>query len=93
MGISLVALLIIFAAVFGTAGMMGILGYFLHRIRRIEGEAYGKEGRHDLSFQLREMQEELLSVRTELSALTERLDFTEKLLMSGDESKKSDSSE
>ena len=32
------------------------------------------------------MREELLAVQDEMSALTERLDFTEKLLMRGDDS-------
>jgi hypothetical protein len=39
------------------------------------------------------MREELLTVQEEMSALSERLDFTEKLLMSGDDVAVSDGSE
>lgn len=83
---SLTALFIIFAAVIGSAAMVGIFAYFLHRIRQIEVGTAGEESSRELSEQVSQMREELLAVQDEMSSLTERLDFTEKLLMRGDES-------
>jgi hypothetical protein len=82
---SLTALLIIFAAVIGSAAMVGIFAYFLHRIRQIETGLTGEAGSRQLFDQLDGMREELLAVREEVSAMSERLDFTEKLLMRGDD--------
>ena len=76
---------IIFAAVIGSASMVAIFAYFLHRIRQIESGT-GDEGPRELSDQVSQMREDLLAVQEEMSALTERLDFTEKLLMRGDDS-------
>ena len=90
---SLTALFIVFAAVIGSTAMMGILAYFLHRIRQIEARTSGEEGTHQLAGQVNEMREELLTVQEEMFALSERLDFTEKLLMSGDDAAGSDGSE
>lgn len=81
---SLTALLIIFAAVIGSTAMMGVLGYFLHRIRQIEAGSAGEAG-SNLVDRMDGMQDELLKVQEEMSALSERLDFTEKLLMRGDD--------
>ena len=83
---SLTALFIIFAAVIGSASMVGIFAYFLHRIRQVESGTASEAGSHQLADQVGQMREELLAVQEEMSALTERLDFTEKLLMRGDES-------
>lgn len=83
---SLTALFIIFAAVIGSASMVAIFAYFLHRIRQIESGTAGEDGSHELSDQVSQMRDELLAVQEEMSALTERLDFTEKLLMRGDDS-------
>ena len=90
---SLTALLIVFAAVIGSTAMMGILAYFLHRIRQIEAKTAGEAGSHQLVDHVDAMQEELLAVQEEVSRLSERLDFTEKLLMSGDDAVASDGSE
>lgn len=90
---SLTALFIVFAAVIGSTAMMGILAYFLHRIRQIEAGTAGEAGAHQLTGQVNDMREELLTVQEELSAMSERLDFTEKLLMSGDDAAASDGSE
>ena len=89
---SLTALFIVFAAVIGSTAMMGILAYLLHRIRQIEAGTTGDEGIHQLVGQVNGMREELLTVQDEVSALSERLDFTEKLLMSGDDAAASDES-
>ena len=83
---SLTALFIIFAAVIGSASLVGIFAYFLHRIRQIEAGTASGAGSHELSDQVSQMREDLLAVQDEMSALTERLDFTEKLLMRGGDS-------
>ena len=90
---SLTALLIVFAAVIGSTAMIGIFAYFLHRIRQIEARTTGEAGSHRLVDQVDAMQEELLAVQEEVSRLSERLDFTEKLLMSGDDAVAPDGSE
>ncbi len=83
--ISLVALLIVFAAVIGSTAMMGIMAYFLNRIRKLEGKVSGDLPMGSSSDQLSRIQEDLFLAQEELSRLTERMDFTENLLMSGDE--------
>ncbi len=82
---SLTALFIIFAAVIGSASMVAIFAYFLHRIRQIEAGTASERGSDELGDQVSQMREELLAVQDEMSTLTERLDFTEKLLMRGDD--------
>ncbi|MCH7563514.1 MAG: hypothetical protein IH968_06795 [Gemmatimonadetes bacterium] len=90
---SLTALLIVFAAVIGSTAMIGVFAYFFHRIRQIEARTTGEAGSYQLADQVDAMQEELLTVQEEVSRLSERLDFTEKLLMSGDDAVASGSSE
>lgn len=87
---SLTALFIIFAAVIGSAAMVGVFAYFLHRIRQIEGGTTGNAGAGQLSGQVNGLRDDLLTVQEEMSALTERLDFTEKLLMKGADADNSD---
>jgi Skp family chaperone for outer membrane proteins len=83
---SLTALFIIFAAVIGSASMVGIIAYFMHRMRQLEAGTTGEAGSHQLVDEVSGMREELVTVQEEMSALSERLDFTEKLLMRGDDS-------
>jgi len=90
---SLTALFIVFAAVTGSAAMMGILAYLLHRIRQIETRTTGEIGSNQLADQVIGLQEELLAVQEELSSMSERLDFTERLLTGGDDTASSDGSE
>jgi len=90
---SLTALFIVFAAVTGSAAMMGILAYLLHRIRQIETRTTGEVGSSQLADQVSGLQEELLAVHEELSSMSERLDFTERLLTGGDDPVASDGSE
>ena len=82
--ISLTVLLILFAAVIGSAAMASVLVHFLYRIRQIEVGST-EVGSRQLVDQLNLMRDELLTVQDEMSALSERLDFTEKLLMSGND--------
>ena len=90
---SLTALFIVFAAVIGSAAMIGIISYLLHRIRQIEAKATGEAGSQQVVDRVDAMHEELLTVQDEMSGLSERLDFTEKLLMSGDNAVAPDGSE
>ena len=83
---SLTALFIIFAAVNGSASMAAILAHFPHRPRHTDAGAAGDDGPRDPPDQVSQMREDLWAVQQEMSALTERLDFTEKLLMRGDDS-------
>lgn len=82
---SLVALLIIFAVVIGSAGMVGLFAYVIQRISRVERGGLGDAGADQLLDQVRELREDLMRVESEVSALTERVDFTDKLLMSGED--------
>ncbi len=83
--LSLTALLIVFAAVIGSSAMMGIIAYLLHRIRQLEGRTLGEAGPDRISARLVEMQEDLQAVQDQMVSLSERLDFTEKLLTKGDD--------
>lgn len=87
---SLVALLIIFAAVLGSATMVGILAYFLHRIRRLESADTRQAAIEGMIDEMEAMRTELLTAQNEMLALTERLDFTERLLGSPDDPPGSD---
>jgi len=89
---SLTALFIVFAAVIGSVAMMGILAYFLTRIRQIESRSSGEAGSSQLADQVNGLREDLLTVQEELSLLSERLDFTEKLLTTGDDTAVADDS-
>jgi len=82
---TLTALFIIFAAVIGSAAMVGVFAYFLHRIRQLEAGTARGGGTRKLSDEVNGLREDLLTVQEEMSALSERIDFTEKLLMKGSE--------
>lgn len=82
---SLTVLFIIFAAVIGSAAMVGVFAYILSRVRRLEPGASGVVDASALEQQLGQVQAEIEAMKEDVSALTERLDFTERLLMSGDD--------
>ncbi len=82
---SFATLFLVLVAVIGSTSMMGVLAYFFHRIRLIEAKSSGGSGSQQLIDQLFVMEEELRAVQGEMASLTERLDFTERLLMSGDD--------
>jgi len=81
----LIMLVLLFLTVIGSASMVGVLAYIFHRIRLIEGKSSGESGSQQLIDQLFVMEDELRAVQGEMTSLTERLDFTEKLLMGGDD--------
>lgn len=83
---SLTALFIIFAVVIGSTAMVGVFAYILSRVRRLESGRPGGEEALALSEDLDRLQVELEALRGDVSALVERVDFTERLLMKGDDS-------
>jgi hypothetical protein len=62
-----------------------MLFYLFSRLRRLEGGGFGEPDSRQLSDPMNRMAEELLALQEEVANLTERLDFTEKLLMKGEE--------
>ena len=81
---SFVGLFILFAAVIGSSAMTALLAYILLRNRQVGGRDSGEIGGRSLVDQLDGIAEELHSIQGQVSSLTERMDFTEKLLMSGE---------
>jgi len=93
MALSFLALFIILAAALGSAAVIGFLGYLFSRLRRLEGGAFDRPGPYQLSDQVTGMAEEILALQEEVSNLSERLEFTEKLLMGGRKDSTSEGSE
>lgn len=77
--IDLPVLLLIFAVLIGSTGMMGVFGYLISRVRRLEGGT-GVDGESNLLDEIRRTRRELVEVRRDLVALGETVDFTERLL-------------
>ena len=82
-------ILILFAALSGSAMMVGILGYFFYKIKKLEA------GGDDLSRVLEnieDLSERLDATDDNVNSLSERLEFNERLLegRSGTEEKPSD---
>lgn len=80
--IDLPVLLLIFAALIGSTGMMGLCGYLLVKVRRLEAGT-GEHGESKLLDEVRRTGRELAEVQRELGALREAVDFTERLLAEG----------
>ncbi len=93
MALSFLALFILFAAVIGTAAMVGTLAYLFSRIRRLEGGDPANQSPGQLTGQMNGIEAELMALQEEVANLSERLDFTEKLLMSGDRDRAGEESE
>lgn len=92
MVLSFATLLLVFAAVLGSGVIVAAFAYFLNRIRLIEAGGSRGDSRQ-LVEQVNRLREELLTVQEEMSSLTERLDFTENLLMSGEDADGPESSD
>lgn len=71
-------MLLLIVAVTGAAGMMAVLGWLHRRIARVEEHGPGELRR--LVQENQEMREQMNLLETEVERLTERVDFTEKLL-------------
>jgi hypothetical protein len=65
--------------------MGGVLVYLLSRIRRIESGPSSAPPSQALAEDVARLESELEAMRDDVSALSERLDFTERLLMKGDD--------
>ena len=76
--LTLPILLLLFAAIGGSATMVAILGWLFHRLNRLE--SMGPERLRELHSNHETLREHLDSLQEELGLLSERLDFTEKLL-------------
>ena len=72
---------IILAAAIGSGAMVGIMAYFMNRMRNLETGAPKREG---VLAELEDVRERLDSTESELASLKERQDFTDRLLMRGD---------
>lgn len=77
--------LILLAAVAGSGGMVGFLGWLLYRVRRLEaGRGGGGEDVEQLAEQLDVLRAQLSAVRDEMGQLSERVEFAERLLTKGE---------
>jgi hypothetical protein len=73
-----VFVLVLIAAVIGSAGMVGVLARIHQRISRLEGGSAGELRRLLSANTVHE--EQIEAMRSDLRALDERVDFTEKLI-------------
>jgi hypothetical protein len=87
---SLTALFILFAVVIGSTAMVGVFAYILSRVRRLESGSSDASDSRLLTHDLSELRDEVTALRDEVSGLTERIDFTERLLMKGGEERSAD---
>jgi len=80
----LAELLLILVAVGGSGIMVAFLAWLVYRLKRLEeSRAVGGPELRELIERIETMQTELLSMRDDVGELTERVDFTERLLSSG----------
>lgn len=78
-------LLVLLAAISGTALLLGGGGWLWYRIRRLEERGTGPGGgRREVATEIEQLEEELASNRRQTRALAERVDFLERLLEAGD---------
>lgn len=75
----LAALLLIFAVLAGSTGMMAMFGYLVSKVRRLEAGTR-EDGESDLLDELRTTHSKLAKVQRDLDALADQVDFTERLL-------------
>jgi len=79
------AVLIILAAVVGSSAMMAAFAWILYRIRRLESGNGGASEVLRLGEEVDSLRAELQVTHADISDLSERLDFTERLLSPGDD--------
>jgi hypothetical protein len=81
----LVELLVLLAAVSGTAWIVGTVAWLWHRTKRLEDGILRQEGSGPhLTSDLHDLRTQLQASNQEVDGLRERLDFLEKLLTEGD---------
>jgi len=71
-------LFVLIAAVVGSAGMVGVLAWIHQRLRRLESGTAPDSDR--LLAENADLRDQLEAMRSDLNALDERVDFTERLL-------------
>ena len=84
---SVATVLIIFAAAAGSGTMVAIIAWFLNRLRSLESGALSGHELQRLSSELDDLRADLLATHSEVKDLSERLDFTERLLSTGRDEK------
>lgn len=75
----LATLLLIFAVLIGSTGMMATFGYLISKVRRLEAGTR-EDGASDLLDELRTTHSKLAKVQRDLDTLADQVDFTERLL-------------
>lgn len=81
--LSVVAILIIIAAVIGSAFMTGALITLWHKVQALESDGTASSSLDQASKQLELLVGQMQSVADDMDALRERMDFTERLLVEG----------
>lgn len=74
----LALLLLLVVVVIGSAGMVAVLGWLHQRLARLEGHGPAEAGR--IAGEGNDLREQVRLLEDEVERLTERVDFTEKLL-------------
>jgi hypothetical protein len=80
-------LMIIIAAAVGSGALVAAFGWILFRMRSLELAGRDSGGLDALGRQVAMLQEQLEDANTSIASLTERLDFTERLLSGETESR------
>ena len=83
---SVVGFLVLLVAVIGSGSMVGILGWLLYRIKQLEAGARPSNELTRILEHLDELRDDMNLTRNEVSELSERVEFTERLLSRGDAS-------
>ncbi len=82
---TIAALMVLLVGFFGVAGLVLVLRVLVLRLREAERHRLERQDGYPVVERIDVLQDEISHLQTEISRLTERLDFTEKLLMSGDD--------
>ena len=77
---NLAILVLIMVAVICSGSVVAIVGGLLNRIKQVEGRREDASDLAEISRQLDAVRDQIFSVEDEMTRLTERVDFTEKLL-------------
>jgi outer membrane murein-binding lipoprotein Lpp len=74
----LAILLLLFAVIAGSVGMAGMFGWIMHRLSKLESGSPTETRR--LAADNEALRDQIQALQSTLTALDERMDFTEKLL-------------
>lgn len=84
MVVSIGAVLVILAAVLGSSVLMAVFALLWYRLRKLESGNVGASELLRLGEEVDGLRAELQATHADISDLSERLDFTERLLSPGD---------